>query len=54
MPGMPDLPAFHYINDIVMMTPKVLKSVFETAVIAGEKGVTNGQPFATTGIICYM
>jgi hypothetical protein len=37
-----------------MVTPKVLKLLFEPAVIAGEKGVPNGKPLTTTGIICDM
>jgi hypothetical protein len=54
MTGMPDFPTFHYINDIVVVTPKVLKPFFEPTVITGKKGVANGQSFAATGIIGYL
>ena len=37
-----------------MMAPKVLKLFFKPAVIAGEKGITNGQPLTATWVICYM
>ena len=54
MACMPDLFALHHVDYVIMMTPKVFKPAFDPTVIAGEKGVTNGQSFATTGIIRYM
>ena len=37
-----------------MVAPQILKLFFEPAIVAGKQGVTNGQAFATTRIICYM
>jgi hypothetical protein len=51
---MPDLSSFHYVDDIVMVTPKVLRFVFKSAIIRGKKGITTGKPFATGRIICDM
>jgi hypothetical protein len=52
--GVPDLPAFHHINDIIVVTPKVLKLLFDPAVITGEQRVPHSQPLTTTRIICDM
>ena len=54
MTRVPDLPAIHHINNVIMVGPEIFKFVFKPTVICGEKGVPTGESLATAWIVCYM
>jgi hypothetical protein len=37
--GMPDLPSFHYINDVIVLTPHANLFIFQGAIVDSDQGI---------------
>jgi len=52
--GMPYFASFHYVDDIIMMAPGILKSIFERTIKNGNKRLTAAKLPELAGIPCYV
>jgi hypothetical protein len=51
---MPDLSSFHYIKNVIIITPDIFKFVCQPAVKNSKQRIAAGKPFAAIGIIPNM
>ena len=51
---MPDLSAFNYINDVVIMAPEIFELVLQSAIKDCDKRLSAGKPPASAGICGNM